>query len=227
MDEIPIGDALEGRLQEAGWRELPEIDLLVWFLGGGMSRAEAWKRAAELYARIGGLRSLRGLGLESLLEAGLTRRQGASLLAAQEIGRRSQRRLLPRSRGFGSSREVYLYFRSLTLDLAQEVFWTVLLDGKNRILNLARISEGCLTRALVHPREVFRPAIREAAAGVLFVHNHPSGDPQPSPEDLEITRRLVETGNVVGIRVLDHVIIGRYRYFSFADEGLLPAPRSG
>ena len=97
----------------------------------------------------------------------------------------------------------------------------LLLDGKNRVIRVIRISEGSLTRSLVHPREVFRPAIREAAAGVLFVHNHPSGTPEPSQEDIQITRRLVETGKIVGIRVLDHVILGAYRYFSFADEGML------
>ena len=94
-------------------------------------------------------------------------------------------------------------------------------SGVNRILRVIRISEGSLTASLVHPREVFRPAIQEAAARILFVHNHPSGDPAPSQEDVEITRRLVQTGKIVGIQALDHVIIGAHTYFSFADQGLL------
>ena len=106
-------------------------------------------------------------------------------------------------------------------DLKKECFWAVLLDGKNRILKLVRISEGTLTSSLVHPREVFRPAIEEATSGVLLVHNHPSGDPGPSDEDRRITARLVETGKVVGIRVLDHVIVASDSYFSFADQNLL------
>jgi len=77
------------------------------------------------------------------------------------------------------------------------------------------------TSSLVHPREVFRPAIRERAARVLFVHNHPSGDPAPSQEDIQITRRLAQTGKILGIRALDHVIIGTHKYLSFADQGLL------
>ena len=106
-------------------------------------------------------------------------------------------------------------------DLKKECFWAVLLDGKNRILKLVRISEGTLTSSLVHPREVFRSAIEEATSGVLLVHNHPSGDPAPSDANKRITTRLVETGRVVGIRVLDHVIIAADSYFSFADQNLL------
>ena len=107
------------------------------------------------------------------------------------------------------------------IHLRKECFWAVLLNGKNRFLKLARVSEGSLTASLVHPREVFRPAILAAAAGLLCVHNHPSGDPAPSPEDLQITRRLVEVGRLIGIRVLDHVIVGEKEYFSFADEGMI------
>ncbi len=88
-------------------------------------------------------------------------------------------------------------------------------------MRVVRVSEGSLTSSIVHPREVFRPAIQQAAARVLFVHNHPSGDPAPSQEDIQITRRLVQTGEIVGIRALDHVVIGAHKYFSFADQGLL------
>ena len=86
-----------------------------------------------------------------------------------------------------------------------------------------QVSEGILTASLVHPREVFLPAIREAAAGLVLVHNHPSGDPEPSPEDLEVTRRLSAVGELVGIRILDHVIIGDGRYVSFLERGLINA----
>ena len=105
--------------------------------------------------------------------------------------------------------------------LEKEQFHIVMLDGKNRILREERISEGILTASLVHPREVFAPAIREAAAGLVLIHNHPSGDPEPSPEDREVTRRLVAVGELVGIRILDHVIVGDGRYVSFIERGLL------
>jgi DNA repair protein RadC len=95
------------------------------------------------------------------------------------------------------------------------------LDSKNRLVGMTTCSIGCLTSSLVHPREIFRPAIANLTAGIVFVHNHPSGDPKPSPEDVETTRRPCEVGKLIGIRCLDHVIIGSGRYFSFGDEGLI------
>ncbi len=97
----------------------------------------------------------------------------------------------------------------------------VLLDGKHRVIGEELISQGTLTSSPVHPREVFAPAIRHSSAAVVLVHNHPSGDPTPSADDLDITRRLVDVGELVGIRVLDHVIIGDGTYTSLADRGLL------
>ncbi len=101
------------------------------------------------------------------------------------------------------------------------MLYVVLLTNKNRKIREVKISEGSLTASLVHPREVYNPVIRESAAAVVFVHNHPSGDPSPSPEDIAITARLKEVGEVMGIKVLDHVVIGHDRYFSFKEKGML------
>jgi DNA repair protein RadC len=108
-----------------------------------------------------------------------------------------------------------------TLDADKEHFVLLAMNNKNRVNGFKVISTGSLTASLVHPREVWRAALYLCAAAVVFVHNHPSGDPAPSPEDHEITRRLKETGDVLGIRVLDHVVLGDGRYFSFSDRGLL------
>ena len=97
----------------------------------------------------------------------------------------------------------------------------LLLDGRNCVMRQSRISQGTLNASLVHPREVFRCAVREAAAALVLVHNHPSGDPKPSREDLEITDRLVEAGRVLGIRVLDHVVVAEGRFYSFREHGQL------
>ncbi len=97
----------------------------------------------------------------------------------------------------------------------------VRLDGKNRMVGMTTCSIGSMTASLVHSRDVFRSAIANMTAGLIFIHNHPSGDPAPSDEDLQITRRLCEVGKVVGIRCLDHIIIGQGRYHSFADQGLI------
>ena len=107
-------------------------------------------------------------------------------------------------------------------NMKKEVFKTILLDSKNKILKEnVTVSEGSLTASIVHPREVFKTAIKESAAAVILVHNHPSGDPSPSREDIEITQRLVKSGEIVGIKVLDHIIIGDGRHFSFLDKKMI------
>ncbi len=95
----------------------------------------------------------------------------------------------------------------------------LLLDGRHRVMSESQISQGTLTASLVHPREVFRPAVQAAAAAIVLVHNHPSGDPTPSPEDLEVTRRLVSAGEVIGIRVVDHVVVADRGFHSFQESG--------
>ena len=103
----------------------------------------------------------------------------------------------------------------------KEHFTIFAANNKNRVNGFKVVSTGSLTASLVHPREVWRSALHLCAAAVLFVHNHPSGDPAPSPEDIDITKRLKETADILGIRVLDHVILGHGRYFSFSDKGML------
>jgi DNA repair protein RadC len=107
------------------------------------------------------------------------------------------------------------------LDADKEHFLVLALNNKNRVNGFKVISTGSLTASLIHPREVWRAAFHLCAAAVVFVHNHPSGEPAPSPEDLDITRRLKETGDLLGIRVLDHVVLGADRFYSFSDKGLL------
>ena len=122
-----------------------------------------------------------------------------------------------------SSEDVQRVARAIyeTLDADKEHFVLLALNNKNRVNGFKLISTGSLTASLVHPREVWRAALHLCAAAVVFVHNHPSGDPAPSPEDIDITRRLKETGDVLGIRVLDHVVLGQERFFSFSDRGML------
>ncbi len=203
------------------WSSLSEIELLALVLAPGSSAAFGWQAALRLSRHVGNFSRLANLSYGELRAAGIGHRRALALQAAAELWRRVDRTELQPGESFQSSSQVFEHFRSALRPLAKECFWDVLLDGKNRIISTVRVSEGSLTSSLVHPREVFRPAIREAAASVLFVHNHPSGDPAPSQEDIQITRRLVETGKIVGIRVLDHVIIGGFKYFSFADQGML------
>lgn len=201
--------------------ELSEVDLLALLMGPGNSRSRALAQAEKLMRTIGSLSQLSQCPYHRFRETGFSHERALALMAVDSLARRQRQRVLFPGQRFGSSRDIFDHFQPRLEPLRQECFWSILLNGKNRLIRLVRISQGSLTTSLAHPREVFRPAIEHAAASVLFVHNHPSGDPQPSQEDLNITRRLVEAGRVIGIGVLDHVIIGGRQYFSFADEGLL------
>ena len=209
------------RLLELGWKSLSDLELLTLFLSPGLSEMRAWHLAQKILQVVQSPSRLGKLPYGELRKAGMTHRRAVAFQAAFLLTKRAGRRVLCPGESFRSSMEIFRYFRPRVEGLKKECFWNVLLNGKNRIQKVIQISEGSLTSSHVHPREVFRPAIREAAVGVLFVHNHPSGDPMPSQEDIQSTRRLSETGKILGIRVLDHVIIGCYRYFSFADEGLV------
>lgn len=138
--------------------------------------------------------------------------------AAVEIVRRALSTPFSVPDPFRSAADVFDRYRYLVADYRVEVFLAVLLDAKNRPVQDIRVSTGILNGSLLHPREVFAPAVRERAASILLVHNHPSGDPAPSPEDREATRRLRAAGGIVGIEVLDHVIIGDGSFYSFREE---------
>ena len=122
---------------------------------------------------------------------------------------------------FQNSRELFESFREELAVLDREYFFLITLDSKNRTIGYHTVSIGSLSTSVVHPREVWKPAILDSAAAVIFLHNHPSGDPAPSLEDRECTKRLTSAAKILGIRVLDHVVIGEEGYFSFADAGIL------
>ncbi|MGB5995347.1 MAG: JAB domain-containing protein [Candidatus Deferrimicrobiaceae bacterium] len=138
--------------------------------------------------------------------------------AVLEVARRALSSSFPRSLPVRSGADVFDRYRYLLADSPVEVFLAVLLDVKHRVLRDVRVSVGTLNGSLIHPREVFAAAVAERAAAVVLVHNHPSGDSCPSPEDRQVTRRLRSAGGIVGIPVLDHVIIGNCSFFSFREE---------
>jgi DNA repair protein RadC len=124
-----------------------------------------------------------------------------------------------RGESFRSSSDVFNHYREQLGSLKKEEFHVVLLDAKNRKLKDVRVSEGSLTSSLVHPRKVFQPITRASAAAAILIHNHPSGAPVPSQEDLQITQRLRDVGEMIGVHILDHFILGKGRYVSFVDAG--------
>lgn len=219
----PQEDRPREKLLDKGAGALTDAELLAIILRtGNASTAEsALDHAHLLLGKFDGLRGIDGTSIRELRAIkGIGPAKIAQIKAGLEIGRRLGQQRWEAGSPLRSSEDVYRHFRERLEGEKREIFYVVLLTNKNRKIRDVKISEGSLTASLVHPREVFNPVIRESAAAVIFVHNHPSGDPAPSPEDLEITRRLKEVGELMGVRVLDHVVIGHDRYFSFNDRGL-------
>jgi len=215
------------RLLAKGAEALSDAHLLAILLRTGRRDSSAVQVAIELLDRMGGLGGIAACGIEELCAVpGIGRAKAAQLKAALAIGRRSLSVPLSTGMRISSSADLFKHFHPVLRDVKHELFKVVLLDAKNTVVKEATVSEGSLTLSIVHPREVFALAVRESAAAVIFLHNHPSGDPTPSLEDRHLTDRLVAAGSVLGIRVLDHLIIGDGRYVSFADEGWLMGPQN-
>lgn len=150
--------------------------------------------------------------------SGLSRAAALRLAAAFALGRRVENAVSPPRVPLSGAALVHAVMAPVLRGLDREQFHALLLDTKHRLVRHVRVSEGTLSTALVHPREVFAPALREAAAALVVVHNHPSGDPEPSAQDLEVTLRLVQVGNLVGVPLLDHVVIAGERWVSLRER---------
>lgn len=224
IKDWPAEERPREKLLARGAEALTDAELLALVLRTGEATAQlsALDQARLLLGRFGGLRQLACAGTSELCELkGIGPAKAAELQAVFQLARRfSAEELRPGAR-FTCAEEVFRHYHERLRDRKKEVFFSLLLDSKNRIIREVQVSEGSLTASIVHPREVFAPVVRESAAAVLFVHNHPSGDPTPSREDLELTTRLREAGTLMGVRVLDHIIVGSGRYVSFADRGLM------
>lgn len=174
---------------------------------------------ASTHAGIPNLRQLAATHPADLRDAGVTEAALRRLDVVFEIARRFGETEWKAGDHLRSSGDVYAHFRERLAAETREHFIAVLLDNKHRKMKDVLVGLGSLTATLVHPRDVYARLVRDAAAAVIFVHNHPSGDPTPSREDVDITRRLREVGDLIGIRVLDHIIVGAGRYVSFVDDG--------
>jgi len=215
------------RLLAYGPAILSDAQLLAIIIRNGKAGRTAVDLGRELLERLGGLSGIEQAGVPEICSiAGIGAAKAAEIKAAIELGRRYQQPSLARV-SFTSSQDVADYYRPRMKDLKKEVFRCALLDTKNKCIRDELVSVGSLSASLVHPRDTFTVAVRESAAAVIFVHNHPSGDAQPSQEDTLLTRRLIQAGEVLGIQVLDHIIIGDGHHFSFRENGLIgQAPRN-
>ena len=196
-------------------------ELLAFLLSEGRGGAAALARTEALLRALGGLRGVLAAPAQDLRIAGLDPAGVARLRAVAELFGLWVEEEQPGRKAFTKGKDFFEHYRLRVRGLKKERFYVVCLDQQNRLLGDELVSEGTLTQALVHPREVFGPAIRMQAAAVAVVHNHPSGSPRPSLEDKTLTTQLRQAADLLGIRLLDHVIVGDGTYTSFVEEGLL------
>ena len=202
-------------IEREGIDHVPDVALLAVLLRSGSPGMNVVNLATEILKHYGSLTAISRASVEELAcnasFKGLGRVKAQTLKAALELARRMAEETRDERGVFVRSPEdAASVLRTVAKTLDHERFWTLLLDTRNRIKGAAQeVSKGILDASLVHPREVFKPAIQSGCAALVLVHNHPSGDPTPSAEDVRITRQLVQTGQVIGIKVLDHVVLGR------------------
>ncbi|MFT4541083.1 MAG: DNA repair protein RadC [Planctomycetota bacterium] len=184
----------------------------------GDSTSDGQSAARDLLARFGLARLSRMSEVEIATQTRLPTVAAQRLVAAFAIGRELEVGKRDEAPAMRSPGQVYAWMRPMMRGLEQEQFHTLVLDARHRLIESVRVSEGTLSSSLVHPREVFRVAIRSGAAAAVVVHNHPSGDPEPSDEDMHVTRRLVAAGKLLGIPILDHVVLGEGAWVSMRER---------
>ncbi|MDA8412416.1 MAG: DNA repair protein RadC [Desulfobacteraceae bacterium] len=225
IKEWPENERPREKMLKQGAGNLTNAELLALIIrtGDTATRKTAIDLGREIISHFGD--NLRELGSADLAEIcaipGIGPAKATGIKAAFALASRIQARKLERLDRFTSPRQVFDYFHHEFRDSRKEYFLILLLDGKNRIIRRVQVSEGSLNQSIVHPREVFIPAVKESAAAIILIHNHPTGDPSPSSEDIAITRRVREAGDIMGIKVLDHIIVGDGEFVSFVERGLL------
>lgn len=221
INQLPPWDRPREKIIDQGVESLSNAEILAVLLGSGTRSQSAIGLAQKLISSLDkGLHQLEEMTVMELMDfPGIGPAKASRILCALELARRIKSTDI-RVMNVSSPEAVYSHMLTKMENYQKEVFLCLHLDSKNNIISEDVVSIGTLNRSLVHPREVFRKAIKNGAASILVVHNHPSGDPRPSPEDQQVTRRLKEVGELMGIPLLDHIIIARNRKYSFREEGI-------
>jgi len=221
IHDLPVDERPRERLVKFGEQALSAQELLQLILGRGIAGESVVVTAQKLLSQFGSLQRLAEASIEELsLIKGIGLAKAAQIKAAFEIGRRLSTQAVPyKSKELTDPEKVYRLIKSKLRDYHKEHFYIIVLNSRN--WSVAEVSIGSLNASIVHPREVFAEAIKNKAASVIFVHNHPSGDPEPSEGDLVTTKRLVEAGKILEIEVVDHIIITKTGFISFKEKNLL------
>ena len=223
IKEIPLNDRPREKMAANGAAVLTDAELIAILLRTGTAEKSAIDIASEMTADGGLYKRLAGITrLNELTNIkGLGQAKAATVLAALEIGRRIASAKPLEKIHLSCPQDVADFLMPRLRYAAKEQFVVILLNGKNKVIGTEVVSEGSLSSSIVHPREVFAPAMLHHAAAIMVAHNHPSGDPKPSLEDEEVTRMLSRSGKVLGIPMIDHVIIGDGNYYSFLENEAL------
>jgi len=222
VKDTPASDRPREKLDRIGSSGLGDNELLAIVLGQGSRHATVLSTANDVLDAVGGLRGLGRTALGDLRRIrGIGPVRAAQIIAAIELGRRTVATVASERPRLNHPAALAAYLLPLYGARTVEHFGIVMLDTRHRLIRTSVLSVGSLDSTIVHPREVFREAAAASAAAIVLFHNHPSGDPTPSEEDLAITRRLLEAGRIIGIDVLDHVIVARESYASFKERRLL------
>jgi DNA repair protein RadC len=222
MKNLLPGDRPREKLQRHGPAALGDNELVALVLGSGSRRRDALSVANALLAAHGGLHGLTRCTADDLVRiAGIGRARAAQIVAALELGRRSLAHGTTERFRIRAPQDAAVYLMPRFGSRAVEQFGIVLLDAKHRVVRTAVLAVGGQDSSIVQPRDVFREAAIGGAAAIVVFHTHPSGDPTPSPDDVDLTRRLVAAGVLMGIDVVDHVVLGDLRYWSFKETGQL------
>jgi len=222
IPDWPKDERPRERAIKRGIGTLSDAELLGILIAKGTKEKTAIDVAREIIFKYGNLRNLSSRTLaEYSTVKGIGEAKAVIIGAAFEISRRAQSQKDSQKVIFKCSQDVAGYYMPLLRDLKKEIFKVALLDGANKLIKDITVSEGTLTTSVVHPREVFRDALIEGTAGIVLIHNHPSGDPSPSEDDVNITKQLVEAGKIFGIKIFDHIIVAQDKFQSFADDGLI------
>lgn len=215
--DIPKEDRPRERLLSFGASSLSNAELLALILGNGTKNMNVIDLSNSLLSEFG-LEGFSSCSLNELKKIkGVGPAKASQILALVEFNKRFSRSSTPKTR-FSDAKEVFKFLSPKMCDLDKEHFFVLLLDSKNRLIHDCAVSVGILNSVLVHPREVFKVAIKESANSIIIAHNHPSGDPTPSEEDLKITEQLFNAGKTLNIPLLDHVIIGKEGYWSWNES---------
>ena len=213
-------ERLRQKFLKHGLEKLTDEEIIELLLTLGTPRRDCKQIAREALCRFDGLAGVLEAPVDQLRQVpGVGPKNALGLKLVHEVARKFLRERLKGREFISSSREVYEYLIHSLRDLKKEIFQVIFLNGRNEVIQVETLFEGSLNSSAVYPREVIKSALDHHAAALVFAHNHPSGDPTPSSQDFTITRDLFLAGKIMSIKVLDHLIIGRNRYYSFADQG--------